>query len=161
MGSENELQLPALTFFRQRRLDDGERMGILLHGDNAFEVYEPGVEEYDPTLIWSVELLCDGPSVPTLPLTAMAWLKENACIIQAGMRVMASGLELGIDKTDLNMFKWDKFPTKIPGAEIRVSCYAMRRIDGRVIGEKVSETAEHFLDYLEHLATPVDALDTW
>ena len=65
--------MPELTFFRQKRHDEGIRMGIELDGKSTLLVdFQPGLPEleYDPmgsALLWYVDIRCRGKDLPRDP----------------------------------------------------------------------------------------------
>ena len=145
---------PALTFFRQKRLDEGERIGVLIHGNYAVEHFKPGPEEeYDPSLIWSVDLECEGPNLPTRTEDALAWLSSHAIQIQTGLKLYSQQLAAGLDSTGFSPTKWREFPNPPLGVEMSISCEAMRRVDGQILGQVLKETSMQFVEYLQKLSS--------
>ena len=77
-ADEQEDEMPNLTFYRQARIDGGIRTGIELDEDAVFEHFEEGGPELDPTLLWYVDLRCQGPGLPDEPRKAREWLIDHA-----------------------------------------------------------------------------------
>ena len=80
-----ELQ-KGLRFYRQERVDGGLRTGIALGMTALFERFEIEGEEWDPSLAWSIELRCTGPSLPSVAGEVRSWLLARAGLIEEGFR---------------------------------------------------------------------------
>src|SRR5260221_10471744 len=88
-----------ITFFRQARLDGGIRTGVDVNGAVAWHHFQAAGEEYDPALVWYVDLECEGSDsdLPDGKDQARQWLLDQAPIIQKGLRDLAEKLRIGFD----------------------------------------------------------------
>ena len=72
--------MPKLTFYHQARFDGGRRTGISLDDDaTSLHFFETGAaeEDYDPRLLWYVDLRCEGNAIPGEPQAARDWFLDN------------------------------------------------------------------------------------
>jgi hypothetical protein len=123
---ELEDEMPNLTFYRQARIDGGIRTGIELDEDTVFEHFEEGGPEPDPTLLWYVELRCQGPGLPDDPREARTWLIDHEEVICDGFSRCASEFEAGRD-IDAYPLLWSKFSRVPAGVEMTIACATNRR----------------------------------
>lgn len=130
---------PRITFFRQMRVDGGVRTGLMMRGDTVAQRFDEGSEDEDPSLIWSVDLRCDGDALPDTAVGAKAWLLEHQALIQAGFREFADDLQAGSDPTGAYKLEWGRFRGVPEGVEMRIFCGAMRRVDALMLGRIVGE----------------------
>src|SRR5438309_1549162 len=84
-----------LTFYRQERADGGVRTGIMAGDSTVLELFEAPEEEYDPSLIWSIDIRCHGSSLPFNAEGARAWLLENGAMIRDGLSRFTEHLRAG------------------------------------------------------------------
>ncbi len=140
-----------LTFFRQERIDGGVRTGLMLGIETVFERFEISGEEYDPTLAWSVDLRCNGPSLPTQPPEAKAWLLANQNLIRDGFLRYAEQLSVGSDPTGIKLLEWSDFQLAPPGVQLKIVCGALRRVDALFLSTKVKFVGEHWSELVQGL----------
>jgi hypothetical protein len=133
-----------LTFFHQVRVDGGVRRGIMLGMSTVFERFEIGGEEYDPSLVWSVDLRCTGPSLPSNPDDAKAWLLSHSEIIRDGFLRYAEQLGAGSDPTGIYLLEWSDFNELPPGVSMKIVCGALRRIDALYLSKRIRFVGEHW-----------------
>ena len=118
--------MPNLTFYRQARIDGGIRTGIDLNEDTIFEYFEEGGPDVDPTLLWYVDLRCQGPGLPDQPREAREWLVDQAEVISEGFSRCASEFEAGRD-IDPYPLLWSQFQGVPEGVEMTIACATNRR----------------------------------
>jgi hypothetical protein len=151
-GELPRLDMHTITFFRQARADGGIRMGIDINGALGWHHFQPGDEEYDPALVWYVDVECQGPNrdLPEGREKAKQWLLDRAPIIKAGLCALADKLRLGFDAEEPD------YEQDIVGAPPRVTmmviCSAVRRIDARRIAKILKQIATDWEDLLGQLA---------
>jgi len=126
---ELEDEMPNLTFYRQARIDGGIRTGIELDEDTVFEHFEEGGPEPDPTLLWYVDLRCQGPGLPDDPRKAREWLIDHSDVICDGFSRCASEFEAGRD-VDSYPLLWSEFSGVPAGVEMTIACATNRRTWG-------------------------------
>jgi hypothetical protein len=146
-----------LTFYRQARADGGLRTGVDLDGVTLLETFEPGGEEHDPTLLWYLDLRCEGNDLPAEPETAQEWLRENAEAIRNGLAACADELAVGLDLSGEDLQPYERsLPRQPDGSRLRIYVSAIRRHEARQIaGElrSLSRTWDHVLRELRPLVS--------
>jgi hypothetical protein len=140
-----------LTFYRQQRVDGGIRTGIMLGMETVFEKFEGDEDQYDPSLAWSVDLRCNGPSLPDNPTGARAWLIAHHEEIRDGFRLFADQLGVGSDPTGVLLLEWSDFPNPPPGVSMKIVCGALRRVDARYLSNRLAEVGEGWLGLVNEL----------
>ncbi len=140
-----------LSFYRQERVDGGIRTGIMLGMSTIFERFEIDGEEWDPSLAWSVELRCSGPSLPTDPGDVKAWLLENEPQISDGFRRFSEDLAAGSDPTGVYPLQFGDFRNVPPGISMKIVCTALRRYDAFFLADHLNYVREHWTDLVSHL----------
>ncbi len=128
-SNQVEEKMPNLTFYRQARIDGGVRNGIELDEDSVFEHFEEGGPERDPTLLWYVDLRCQGPGLPVDPRKAREWLIDNSDVICEGFSRCASEFEAGRD-IDSYPLLWSEFSGVPAGVDMTIACATNRRTWG-------------------------------
>jgi hypothetical protein len=137
--------MPHLTFYRQKRIDGGIRMGLELDQETLFEEFEEGGPESDPVLVWYVDLRCDGPGVPGTAAAAWSWLLDNEDRIVEGFWKCAREYLTGIDP-DAYPLLWSDFPNPPPDVRLTIAYAALRRLDGRALVAVLNDVAEHWAE---------------
>ena len=89
--------MKTIDFYRQARVDGGERTGVEVNGETVLEQFEPGDKEEDAALLWFVDVRCAGDSLPGEAESVREWLLEKGSIIQTRLREIANELPAGID----------------------------------------------------------------
>lgn len=143
--------MPNLTFYRQKRSDGGVRTGIQIDNDTVFSHFEEVDEEYDPTLLWYVDLRCQGQGLPDDPEAARQWLLDHEEIIEQGFERYAQEIRTGFDP-DLYPLEWGHFDNLPEGVQARIVCSAIRRIDALNFSEVLRDIGAHWRDRIEDLA---------
>ncbi len=133
-----------LTFYRQERVDGGIRTGIMLGMTSVFERFEIHGEEFDPSLVWSVDLRCGGPALPTRADEARSWLLDHESIIRHGFQRYARKLDAGSDPTGIFLLEWSDFQDLPPGVSMKIVCGALRRIDALYLAARLRDIGEHW-----------------
>ncbi len=130
-----------LTFYHQKRRDQGVRTGVELGDERILERFEPGcLKEDDSKLLWWIDVRCSQKSWPSEPEEVRDWLLNNAQNIENGLKALATELRAGID-VDWPVKHVDNRHT---GAKIEILCSAMRRVDGREIETELLKLAKHW-----------------
>ena len=124
--------MPTVTFYRQARRDGGTRTGIEIDGEVVLGRFEEGRGEFDPALIWYVDVESTGDSLPGDAEGAREWLTAHAEVICRNLRALADQLANGVD-IDAGSTRSDHVPET--GASITVRCSAARRAEGQHMGE--------------------------
>lgn len=144
-----------ITFFRQARIDGGIRMGIDVDGATLWHHFQPGSEDYDPALVWYVDLECEGPDndLPEDKDNVRKWLQDQAPVIKSGLGELSEKLRIGFDSAE------PVYEQPISGAPPRITmtlfCSAVRREDARKISSILEETAAEWESLLRRL-TPAE-----
>jgi hypothetical protein len=143
--------MAGLTFYRQERVDGGIRTGIMLGMTSVFERFEVNGEESDPSLAWSVDLRCNGPSLPTIADDAKPWLLDHESEIRDGFRRYADQLGAGSDPTGIDLLEWSDFRNLPPGVSMRIVCGALRRIDALYLASRLRFLDKHWGELVRDL----------
>ena len=143
--------LEGLTFFRQEREDGGVRTGIMLGMSTIFERFEIDGEEFDPSLIWSVDLRCQGPSLPRDSNVAREWLLSHETLIRDGFRRYADQLQAGVDQTGISLLEWSNFQNPPPGVAMKIVCGTQRRIDALNLARQIEFVGDHWVELIRGL----------
>ena len=141
-----------LTFYHQKRLDGGLRTGILLGESTVLERFDEGADDYDPSLIWSIDLRCRGDNLPNTAEEARQWLLDKETPIRDGFQRFADELRAGSDPTGVYLLEWDRFPPRSDGVEMKILCGAMRRVDARNLASALLDVEQHWGRRLSALA---------
>jgi hypothetical protein len=142
-----------LVFYRQKRYDGGIRTGVELNGETVSERFKEGVDERDPTLLWYVDLRCEGDPLPDDPDLAVPWLLDHSTIIRDGFERFAKKLRVGVD-TDLYSLISEDFVHVPKDVRLKIACSAINRINAREMGKILTEIAMHWEDHLAELGVP-------
>lgn len=146
-----------LVVYRQKRYDGGVRTGLDLNGVPLAEHFEAGQAERDSSLLWFVDLRCEGPGVPDDPDAAMDWLVEQADTVREGFARYAERLRVGADK-DLYSLTWSDFPAVPEGVTMAIACSAVRRVDAREMSSILAGVGDGWDDLLhKDLGVPLNA----
>lgn len=140
--------MSSIVFFRQARMDGGIRTGIDVDGA-GWEYYEGGSEEYDPALIWYVDLRAQGDHLPGSLEDARQWLLDQESLVNATYQQLVERLEVGMDP-DVWPLKVENVQT-FPGSFLAAVCSCMRRISARQMSTTVQEIADGWKEYLRRL----------
>jgi hypothetical protein len=140
-----------LTFYRQGRADGGIRTGIELDEDSIFGRFDEGGPEPDPTLLWYVDLRCEGPGLPYDPMEARQWLLDHDDLIRSGFIRCAADFEAGRD-VDHYPLLWNNFSGGHDGVEMTIACATNRRRWSISIPTLLQDVAEHWRERIEELA---------
>jgi hypothetical protein len=130
-----------LTFYVQQRIDGGRRTGIDIDGDTVFERFETGDEEFDPALLWYIDLRCAG-DLPSEPDEARDWLIDHRDLLTGALKKLSDDLEVGLDSG-----LWprqQRLEVAPRGVEILIVCSSLRRIATPDFGQTVARLAEEF-----------------
>jgi hypothetical protein len=138
-----------VKFYHQERADGGRRTGVTVDGDTVAHGFLPGHDEYDPALLWYVDVTLQTPNPPTRT-NALAWLQSRTPEIRLALSNTASLLELGIDMNSMPA----EFGHNGAEGPIRVTVSAMRRLIGRQIAQKINHFAETDWAVLFPVLTP-------
>src|SRR5438874_11167209 len=97
-----------LFFYRQTRQDGGVRTAIEVNEDTVFHRFEEGDEESAPSLLWWVDLRCEGSGLPRDAEEARRWLLTHAGPLKDGFERLAEKLHAGLD-FDIYPIQWSDF----------------------------------------------------
>lgn len=130
-----------LTFYVQQRVDGGRRTGIDIDGETVFEHFEAAGEEFDPALLWYVDIRCVG-NLPSEPDRAKQWLLDQMEPLRASLQSLGQELEVGLDSGLWPLQR--KVEAAPPGVEIAIVCSSLRRVATRDFGQILSHLASQF-----------------
>jgi len=139
-----------LTFFHQIRVDGGVRTGIEIDDTRALESFQTERDEFDPVLLWYVDIICDGDNVPREPEAARQWFLDNERFFVDLLLVPAADeLEIGFDP-EVRPFRRTR-DAGPGGCRIVIIVSAMRRVHAREIAGEIRGVAESWRGLLTHL----------
>jgi hypothetical protein len=124
-----------LTFYHQKRRDEGLRTGVDFDDERVLERFEPGHLARDSALKWFVDIRCSGEVLPSEPEGIREWFLSRSGPIQTALRQLADDCVAGIDK-DWPLKR--QIPTS-DGVSMAIYCSAMRRLSGREIASVIAE----------------------
>jgi hypothetical protein len=128
--------------------------GLLVEGCTALEVFDDVPdEEYDPVLLWSVDLRCEGKRVPGGTEEARKWLLDHEPTIKEAFQTLSEELKVGMDYNDLPLL-WN-VPKPPRGVRARIACHAMYRADALEMRKVIADISEHWRELIEKLPLPV------
>jgi hypothetical protein len=131
-----------LAFYHQVRFDGGRRSGISLNDDStSLHFFEGEVEEedYDPRLLWYVDVRCEGDVLPTEPQAARDWFLANEPYFVAEIRGLADEIAIGVDN---DIWPYQRELASPPdGCQAEVAVQAIRRLTGREMADNLRRLA--------------------
>jgi hypothetical protein len=142
-----------ITFYRQYRRDNGARTAVTVDGETVLHRFDRGDEDWDPVLLWYVDLRCKGRSLPAGAEEARQWLLDNSGVIRAGLEKLADELRAGLDVSAWPL-QW-RVPGTGRGVRMNVVCSVVRRLEGIEIANILRDLAAHW----EELVRGLPSLD--
>jgi hypothetical protein len=139
-----------ITFYQQERKDGGMRMGLQCNGETLLHHYCEGSDDYDPALLWYVDVRCTGNCQgPSTPEEGREWLLQQKDVLQDAIRLATDELSAGLD---VDFVPWElQYPHAPDGWEIRVVVSAMRRVVALSIAQKLRILLDHWAKHIENL----------
>lgn len=130
-----------LLFYRQARRDGGVRTGVEHEMGLVAEDFQEGSGEFDPRLIWSIDLPCDGAGVPDDPAMALPWLDSMSDLISAGLIACAHQLRGGLDP---DFYTYEYILTPAIGRPLPDDVFVSVRskVNGREAGQSIGQVLE-------------------
>lgn len=144
--------MPELSLFRQGRADGGVRSGLMIDGISALQRFEAGDREDDPALLWYVDVVVEGKSLPRDPDLAREWFLRHREVLQEALSATADKFRGGFDK--------DQGPSQVPistlsrsvkGAKGWIIVFAVRRKSALEISKQLGELARDWDEVLQEL----------
>ena len=142
-----------LTFYQQVRVDGGRRIGVDSDAEELLQCFQDGTSDTNPTLLWFVDIRCEGDRLPGDGEGARAWFANNRDYFAAGLRNVArEELCVGFD-TECYPAQC-RLPLGPDNTTVEIVVSAMRRIDGRSMGQRLVEFADEWDSLLGQLLLP-------
>lgn len=148
--------MPEITIYQQERKDGGLRTGVQCDGQTLLHHFQEGSEEYDPALLWFVDLRCEGemPELST-PEEARQWLAQWSDLLHDALNMAINELSSGLD---VDFQPWERSYTRSPaGWKVRVVVSAMQRFAALQIAEKLSQFSQRWEEQIGQLQPLVTA----
>jgi len=143
--------MPKLTFYHQVRADGGQRTGVDCEDTEVLHFFNPGTEQHDPRLLWYLDVRCEGDALPEGPEHARSWLLKNHDFFVSQLNAIADeGLDAGFDAEVKPLQR--ELSGAPDGAQITVVVFAVRRLLGREMADKVRAVARNWTSLIESLA---------
>jgi hypothetical protein len=146
--------MPKLTYYQQQRADGGVRTAIFTEHETLLHHFEEGSDDTDPTLLWFVELRCEGRRLPAEPEPARQWFLDHAELMRNGLKALAERLEVGMD-ADWPLL-WP-MPAAPRGVRVTIAISVARRSVGLKAASILADVADHFEANLRKLRVPQPA----
>jgi hypothetical protein len=138
-----------IVFYKQARDDGGIHTGIEVNGITCYERFEIEGEEYDPALIWYVEVYCEGDELPDDAAGALSWLKSHAGPIKDGLQNLAAKVQIGLDHNTTPLH-WPV--SNAPhGVSMKILCDVARRRVGLDMAKLITDLGLHLEGILQRL----------
>lgn len=137
------------TFYRQHRVDEGERTGISLDHESVLMRFVPGpAGDDDPTLLWFVDVRCDNVPAQTSE-QVMAWFRVHSEELSESLLRAAAQADIGIDTGDVPvLFHHNQL---VDGATVIIAASASTRLQGREMAHVLRDTAAKLNESIESL----------
>jgi hypothetical protein len=144
-----------IKFFYQERCDGGARTGIGINDLLVLHRFVPGSAEHDPALLWYMDVVFEGLSLPEEPDNARQWLQSQSHTIKRSLDQTAKHLEIGLDISE----EWP-FRQEIAGTSQsvlgNVFVSGVRRLSEGELAEKIRSVANNWDTILQELAPFVE-----
>jgi hypothetical protein len=148
--SERTSVVPELTFYHQVRADGGERTGIDLDGQSLLQHYQEESSDFDPSLLWYVDIVCQAATLPDDPERARNWFLEHEAFFGDAIRNVArEELGAGFD-TEVRPFRRE-MENGPDDARVRIVVAAVRRLVARQVADRLREVADHWKQLVSRL----------
>jgi hypothetical protein len=131
--------MATIWYYKNVRFDGGVRTGLDVNDDRIFQEFRSGSEAEDPSLLWFVEVQCEGTSLPTEPDAAREWFLRHTPTTRAKLADVADRLTVGID--ELSMPFVQSWTDASEHVTFRIRCSAIRRLSGLEIARHLREVA--------------------
>jgi hypothetical protein len=136
-----------LTFYCQARVDGGRRWGIDSAVGELLQHFEPGSTDPNPSLLWFIDVLCEGESLPDDPQGARDWfLKNQDFFVKHLTKIADEQLDLGFDA------EYRPYEREIADgpdlARVKIAASAIRRVVAREMAAHVREVARRWGDLI-------------
>lgn len=139
-----------LTFFRQTRNDGGIRTGVEVDDTLLLHCFEEGNDEDDPSIAWFIDLRFEGPEFSHEAEGARAFLLDRQNMICSALAKLAE--ELNATGVDAGAWPLQRpLPAAGDGVSLTLVCSALRRLDGRHIGGRLTELASKWASIVSAL----------
>ncbi|MGC1273196.1 MAG: hypothetical protein WBC44_05775 [Planctomycetaceae bacterium] len=138
-----------VTFYRQKRFDDGLRTGIDVDGVEYWHHYAPGPDEGDSGILWFVDVRLEGDSLPDDPDAVRSWLSMHAREITTALREFSQQYVIGLDAGPYPQRRQiEGLPDNVDGAMV---LSAAHRVEARRLGDVLAEIADDWPNLLAEL----------
>lgn len=138
-----------ITFYRQKRFDEGLRTGIDIDGVEQWHHYIAGPDDGDSGILWYIDVALEGEALPDDPDQAHEWLVRSGPMIASALRGFAQRYDIGLDAGPYpQRWRIESLPDEVTG-EIVVS--AANRVEARQLGTVLVQLADGWSDALSQL----------
>lgn len=147
-----------LTFFRQKRFDNGVRTGVEWDGMTLLGRFDESRDEADrenplgSALLWFVDIISTLQAESMTPVEARRWHQERHVPIRDGLLSLSDLLKAGVD--DDWPLRWQVPPDSTGGVDIRIQCSFIKRVTPREIRDVLREIAGEWAVLLDGLEVP-------
>jgi hypothetical protein len=134
----------------QARSDGGRRTGIDIDDETVLGRFEPGGGEFDPALLWYIDVRCKG-ELPSEPPQARNWLLQQSELLKGELKKLGGELEVGLDS---GLWPLQRKVENAPrGVEITIVCSSLRHVASHDFGKTLERLADEFTSMLNSLAS--------
>jgi hypothetical protein len=143
--------MATLGFYHDVRADGGRRTGVEVNGSCELELYEEESGDFDPALLWYVDLSCEGESLPPERELARLWFLNNEQPLVEILLSVADRIEIGFD-VEARPFR--RIIADGPGgSRVSVSVSAIHRLQAREVATELRSLTRNWRNLLERLVS--------
>jgi hypothetical protein len=124
-------------------------MGLSVDYDTVLHWFQEGGEEWDPALLWFVDVRGKKKRRPADAEEVRQWFQQHTAVVQTGLRTLAQELRAGMDVDDWPL-QWT-IPNAPREKQLKIVCSAVRRLDALEIARVLTGIADNWSDYLAQL----------
>lgn len=147
--------MATIKFFYQERYDGGVRTGIGVNDEMVLHRFLPGDEDSDPALLWYLDVVFKGDSLPAGSDEAKQWLCDQSDTIKRELLQAAEHLVVGLDVGPDTRYRATLVLMDSATGEIMIS--GARSLSERELADKVRSVAASWDEIMTTLAPFVEA----
>ncbi len=127
--------MATLGFYHDVRVDGGRRTGIEVNGSCELELFQEESGDFDPALLWYVDVSCVGESLPAERELARLWFLNNEKALCRILLGVADEIDIGFD-VETRPFR--RIVEDGPGgSRVSVSVSAIHRLQAREVATEL------------------------
>jgi hypothetical protein len=143
--------MTTLGLYHDVRVDGGRRTGLEINGSCELELFEEESRDFDPAILWYVDLACEGESLPRDPGYARQWFLDNEKPLAEILLSVADEIDIGFD-VEVRPFR-RTFEGGPGGTRVSVSASAIHRLQAREVAAELRELTRNWRSLVERLVS--------